>query len=82
MSQSTESRMMARVRALALEDLADTGDDDIRKEYQEAGQSIATVAHQARDELRGVVAASIRARVDAAASERVEQLRAITGDKP
>lgn len=66
MKQSRESKEIGFIRARALEDLANTSDEEIRNEYQEAGQDMAAVAKQTHDKLRDVVAASMRARLASA----------------
>lgn len=63
MKQSRESKEIGFIRARALEDLANTSDEEIRNEYREAGQDMAAVARQTHDKLRDVVAASMRARL-------------------
>ena len=63
MKQSKESIEIGFIRARALEDLANTSDEEIRNEYREAGQDLAMVAKQTHDKLRDVVAASMRARL-------------------
>ncbi len=66
MKQSRESKEIGFIRARALEDLANTSDEEIRNEYREAGQDMAAVARQTHDKLRDVVAASMRARLASA----------------
>jgi hypothetical protein len=66
MKQSRESKEIGFIRARALEDLANTSDEEIRNEYREAGQDMAAVAKQTHDKLRDVVAASMRARLASA----------------
>lgn len=66
MKQSKESREICFIRARALDDLANTSDDDIRNEYREAGQDLAAVAKQTHDTLRDVVAAGMRAKLASA----------------
>ncbi len=66
MKQSKESLEIGLIRARALEDLANTSDDEIRNEYREAGQDLAAVAKKTHDKLRDVVAASMRAKLASA----------------
>jgi len=66
MKQSKESREIGFIRARALEDLANTSDEEIRNEYREAGQDLATVAKQTHDMLRDVVAVGMRVRLASA----------------
>lgn len=66
MKQSKESLEIGLIRARALEDLANTSDDEIRNEYREAGQDLSVVAKQTHAKLRNVVAASMRARLASA----------------
>ena len=66
MKQSKESLEIGLIRARALEDLANTSDDEIRNEYREAGQDLAAVAKQTQNKLREVVAASMRAKLASA----------------
>lgn len=63
MKQSRESKEIGFIRARALEDLANTSDEEIRNEYREAGQDMAGVAKQTHDKLRDVVATGMRARL-------------------
>ncbi len=63
MKRSRESKEIGFIRARAIEDLANTSDEEIRNEYREAGQDMAAVAKQTHDKLRDVVAASMRARL-------------------
>ncbi|MBP7780226.1 MAG: hypothetical protein KA045_01660 [Burkholderiaceae bacterium] len=66
MKQSKESREIGFIRARALDDLANTSDEEIGNEYREAGQDLATVAKQTHDMLRNVVAAGMRAKLASA----------------
>jgi hypothetical protein len=66
MKQSRESKEIGFIRARALEDLANTSDEEIRNEYREAGQDMTAVAKQTHNKLRDVVAASMRARLASA----------------
>ena len=66
MKQSKESKEMSFIRARALDDLANTSDEDIRNEYREAGQDLAAVAKQTHDMLRDVVAAGMREKLASA----------------
>ena len=66
MKQSRESKEIGFIRARALEDLANTSDEEIRNEYREAGQDMAAVAKQTHDKLRDIVAAGMRARLASA----------------
>lgn len=66
MKQSRESKEIGFIRARALEDLANTSDEEIRNEYREAGQDMTAVAKQTHKKLRDVVAASMRARLASA----------------
>ncbi|MES2282515.1 MAG: hypothetical protein V4542_13970 [Pseudomonadota bacterium] len=66
MKQSKESREISFIRARMLEDLANTSDEEIRNEFRESGQDLATVARQTHDMLRDVVAASMRAKLASA----------------
>lgn len=66
MKQSKESLEIGLIRARALEDLANTSDDEIRNEYREAGQDLSAVAKQTHAKLRDVVATSMRARLASA----------------
>ncbi|MCT8178912.1 hypothetical protein [Variovorax sp. CY25R-8] len=66
MKQSKESREIGFIRARALDDLANTSDDEIRNEYREAGQDLALIAQQTHDTLRDAVAAGLRARLASA----------------
>lgn len=63
MRQSKESKEIGFIRAMALDDLAKTSDEEIRNEYREAGQDITAVAKQTHDKLRDVVAAGMRAKL-------------------
>lgn len=66
MKQSKESREIGFIRARALDDLANTSDEEIRNEYREAGQDLAAVAKQTHDMLRDVVAACMRTKLTSA----------------
>ena len=66
MRQSKESKEIGFIRAMALDDLAKTSDEEIRNEYREAGQDMAAVAKQTHDKLRDVVAAGMRAKLASA----------------
>jgi len=66
MKQSKESKEIGFIRARALDDLANTSDEEIRNEYREAGQDLAAVAKQTHDMLRDLVAADMRARLASA----------------
>lgn len=66
MKQSKEKIEIAFIRARALDDLANTSDEEIRNEYREAGQDMAAVAKQTHDMLRDVVAAGMRAKLASA----------------
>jgi hypothetical protein len=66
MKQSKESKEIGFIRARALDDLANTSDEEIRNEYREAGQDMAAVAKQTLDTLRDVVAAGMRAKLASA----------------
>lgn len=66
MKQSKESREISFIRARALDDLANTSDEEIRNEYREAGQDLAAVAKQTHDMLRYVVAAGMRTKLASA----------------
>lgn len=66
MKQSKESREIGLIRARALDDLANTSDEEIRNEYREAGQDLAAVAKQTHDMLRYVVAAGMRTKLASA----------------
>lgn len=66
MMQSKESREIGFIRARALDDLANTSDEEIRNEYLEAGQDLAAVAKQTHDTLLAVVAAGMRAKLASA----------------
>lgn len=66
MKQSKESKEISFIRTKALEDLANTSDEEIRNEYREAGQDMAAVAKQTHDKLRDVVAAGMRAKLASA----------------
>ena len=66
MKQSKESREIGFIRARALDDLANTSDEEIRNEYREAGQDLAAVAKQTHDMLRYVVAAGMRTKLASA----------------
>jgi hypothetical protein len=66
MKQSKESREIDFIRARALDDLANTSDEEIRNEYREAGQDLAAVAKQTHDMLRDVVAACMRTKLTSA----------------
>lgn len=78
MKQSRESKEIGFIRARALEDLANTSDEEIRNEYREAGQDMAAVARQTHDKLRDVVAASMRARLASAKAT----VKASAGSQP
>lgn len=64
--KSRESKEIGFIRARALDDLANTSDEEIRNEYREAGQDMAAVAKQTHDKLRDVVAAGMRTRLASA----------------
>lgn len=66
MKQSKESREISFIRARMLDDLANTSDEEIRNEFREAGQDLATVAKQTHEMLRDVVAAGMRAKLASA----------------
>lgn len=66
MKQSKESKEIGFIRAKALDDLANTSDEEIRNEYREAGQDMAAVAKQTQNKLRDVVAAGMRAKLASA----------------
>jgi|GEM_PF-1379046 hypothetical protein len=66
MKQSRQNQEISFIRARALEDLANTSDDEIRKEYREAGQDLSSVAKQTHAKLQDVVAAGMRARLASA----------------
>jgi hypothetical protein len=66
MKQSKESREIGFIRARALDDLANTSDEEIRNEYREAGQNLPAVAKQTHEMLRGVVAACMRTKLASA----------------
>ncbi len=66
MKQSKASREIGFIRARALDDLANTSDEEIRNEYHEAGQDFAAVAKQTHDMLRDVISASMRAKLASA----------------
>jgi len=66
MRQSKESKEIGFIRAMALDDLAKTSDEEIRNEYREVGQNMAAVAKQTHDKLRDVVAAGMRAKLASA----------------
>lgn len=66
MKQSKESREIGFIRARALDDLANTSDEEIRNEYREAGQDLAAVAKLTHDMLRDVVAAGMREKLASA----------------
>jgi len=66
MKQSKESREISFIRARMLEDLANTSDEEIRNEFREAGQDLATVAMQTHEVLRDAVAAGMRAKLASA----------------
>ena len=66
MRQSKESKEIAFIRARALDDLANTSDEEIRNEYREAGQDMAAIAKQTRDKLRDALAAGMRAKLASA----------------
>ena len=66
MKQSKESREIGFIRARALDDLANTSDEEIRNEYREAAQDLAAVAKQTHDMLRYVVAAGMRTKLASA----------------
>ena len=66
MKQSKESKEIGFIRARALDDLANTSDEEIKNEYREAGQDLAAVAKQTHDTLRDVVAAGMRAKLASA----------------
>lgn len=66
MKQSKESREIGFIRARMIEDLANTGDEEVRNEYREAGQDMAAIVKQTHDALRDVVATSMRAKLASA----------------
>jgi len=66
MNQSKASREIGFIRARALDDLSNTSDEEIRNEYREAGQDLATVAKHTHDKLQDIVAASMRAKLASA----------------
>jgi hypothetical protein len=66
MKQSKESREISFIRARMLEDLANTSDEEVRNEFREAGQDLATVAMQTHEVLRDAVAAGMRAKLASA----------------
>ena len=66
MKQSKESMEIAFIRTRALDDLANTSDEEIKNEYREAGQDMAAAAKQTHDTLRDVVAAGMRAKLASA----------------
>ena len=61
MKQSKGIKEIGFIRARALDDLANTSDEEVRNEYREAGQDMAAIAKQTHDSLRDVVAATMRA---------------------
>lgn len=63
MKQSKEIKEIGFIRARALDDLANTSDEEVRNEYREAGQDMAAIAKQTHDSLRDVVAATMRAKL-------------------
>lgn len=83
--KSRESKEIGFIRARALDDLANTSDEEIRNEYREAGQDMAAVAKQTHDKLRDVVAAGMRTRLASAkaavkastASQPVKRVRPV-----
>ena len=85
MKQSKESKEIGFIRARALDDLANTSDEEIRNEYREAGQDMTAVAKQTHDMLRNVVAAGMRAKLASAkiatkassASQPANQIRPV-----
>jgi hypothetical protein len=66
MKQSRERKEIAFIRARALDDLANTSDEEISNEYREAGQDMAAFATQTHERLREVVAAYMRAKLASA----------------
>lgn len=66
MKHSKESREIGCIRDRALEDLANTSDEEVRNEYLEAGQDLAAVAKQTHDKLREIIADGMRARLASA----------------
>lgn len=66
MKQSKESKEISFIRARALEDLANTSDEEIRNEYREAGQDLAVMAKQTHETLRDVIATGMRAKIASA----------------
>ena len=66
MKQSKESKEIGFIRARALDDLANTSDEEIRNEYREAGQDMTAVAKQTLDTLLDVVAAGMRSKLASA----------------
>ncbi len=69
MKRSKESTEMRFIRARALEDLAKTSDEDLRKEFLESGEDIRVISAQVKEKLRDAAAGAMRHRV-AAARER------------
>jgi hypothetical protein len=63
MKQSKGIKEIGFIRARALDDLANTSDEEVRNEYREAGQDMAAIAKQTHDSLRDVVAATMRAKL-------------------
>ena len=66
MKQSKESREIGFIRDRALDDLANTSDEEIRNEYRKAGQDFAAVTKQTHDTLRDIVAAGMRTKLASA----------------
>jgi hypothetical protein len=66
MKQSKESKEIGFIRARALDDLANTSDEEIRDEYRGAGQNMAAIAKQTHDKLRDIVGAGMRAKLASA----------------
>lgn len=66
MKQSKEIKEIGFIRARALDDLANTSDEEVRNEYREAGQDMAAIAKQTHDSLRDVVASAMRAKLASA----------------
>ena len=63
MKESKESKEISSIRARALDDLANTSDEEIRSEYREAGQDMTAIAKHAHEKLRDVVAVGMRAKL-------------------
>lgn len=69
MKQSKESTEVRVIRARALEDLAKTSDEDLKKEFLENGEDIHVVSAQVKEKLRDAAARVMRNRL-AVAKER------------